>query len=256
MQHVTAQRAHHNVDTNNFLGHPDSYGVEAEHRYKSSKVEGRWQWNRDVQNVVSQMPSHMFNEDQENNGTRSYYQGHTPEPKLVSEHQANKHHEQDMDIGYEDNSLPLTFEVLEQRFLDEVTKLTTEQSDAEDAENARHREKISEINTRYQEKLSALRAQQANRREEFLCRESNTRLSQYHQAGMHYTGTTLHDIRGYSGEPASGATEEVHRASATNQFDSYRDQPLFFVGARNPANEGRIPYSEGRVYNNAGARYY
>lgn len=48
--------------------------------------------------------------------------------------------EEDMDIGYEDKHLSQTFEGLEKRFLDDITKLSKEQIDVEDAENARHRE--------------------------------------------------------------------------------------------------------------------
>lgn len=53
-------------------------------------------------------------------------------------------HEEDMDIGYEDNRVVQTFEGLEQRFLDDIMKLNKEQTDAEDAENARHREVCSD----------------------------------------------------------------------------------------------------------------
>ncbi|KAL0436236.1 UNVERIFIED_CONTAM: hypothetical protein Sradi_0331500 [Sesamum radiatum] len=49
--------------------------------------------------------------------------------------------EEDMDIGYEDNRVLHTFEGLEQRFFDDIMKLSKEQIDAEDAENARHRER-------------------------------------------------------------------------------------------------------------------
>lgn len=49
-------------------------------------------------------------------------------------------HEQDMEIGYEDNPPPLTFEALEKKFKDETLKLLKEQLDAEDAEIIRHRE--------------------------------------------------------------------------------------------------------------------
>ena len=52
-------------------------------------------------------------------------------------------HEEDMDIGYEDNRMPPTLEGLEQRFVDDIMKLSKEQTDAEDAENARHREVCS-----------------------------------------------------------------------------------------------------------------
>jgi hypothetical protein len=45
-----------------------------------------------------------------------------------------------MELGFEDKSLPMSFEGLERKFFDEVTKLAKEQGDAEVAENARHRE--------------------------------------------------------------------------------------------------------------------
>lgn len=49
-------------------------------------------------------------------------------------------HEVDMEIGYEDNPFHLNFEGLEKRFQEEILKLIKEQIDAENAENARHRE--------------------------------------------------------------------------------------------------------------------
>lgn len=48
--------------------------------------------------------------------------------------------EEDMDMGYEDNHMVETFESLKQRFINDITKLSKEQSDAEDAKNTRHRE--------------------------------------------------------------------------------------------------------------------
>lgn len=46
----------------------------------------------------------------------------------------------EMEAGREDNILPQTYEGLEQKFLNDVVKLSKELHDAEDAENARHRE--------------------------------------------------------------------------------------------------------------------
>lgn len=45
-----------------------------------------------------------------------------------------------MEIGYADNTFPMTYEGLDRIFLDDILKLVKEQNDAEDAENARHRE--------------------------------------------------------------------------------------------------------------------
>ena len=75
----------------------------------------------------------------------SYHQGRKSDPRMLLERQDNNDPrsnpgEEDMDIGYEDKPVLQTFEGLQQSFLDEITKLAKEQNDAEDAENARHRE--------------------------------------------------------------------------------------------------------------------
>lgn len=49
-------------------------------------------------------------------------------------------HKEDTDLIYEANNLSSTYEGLEQKFLDDILKLSKEQNDAEDVENARHRE--------------------------------------------------------------------------------------------------------------------
>ena len=81
---------------------------------------------------------------QRGDASRSYYQGQRPDPKMALEKQGNNDRrsqppEEDMDIGYED-PLSQSFEGLEQRFMDDILMLSKEQSDAEDAENTRHRE--------------------------------------------------------------------------------------------------------------------
>jgi hypothetical protein len=49
-------------------------------------------------------------------------------------------HEENIDVRYEGNHLSQTFEGLEQNFHDDIIKLTKEQQEVEDAEQARHRE--------------------------------------------------------------------------------------------------------------------
>ncbi|XP_021901343.1 uncharacterized protein LOC110817208 isoform X5 [Carica papaya] len=104
--------------------------------------------------MASAQPPHGFlylnHYGQGGGGTRSYYQGESIES---SENQVKKENktqpqEQDMEIGYEDNPLLQTFEGLDKKFLNEIMKLVKEQTDAEDAENVRHREIIN-INTKY-----------------------------------------------------------------------------------------------------------
>ena len=75
----------------------------------------------------------------------SFYQGQRADAKLALEKQSNNDprsqpHDEDMDIGYEDNPLSHTLEGIEKKFHDDFLKLAKEQADAEDAENARHRE--------------------------------------------------------------------------------------------------------------------
>lgn len=88
---------------------------------------------------------HSCNVGQDGDITRSYFQGQRTDPKLALEKQSNNDARsqpvnEDMDIGYEDNPISQTFEGLEQKFFDDIMKLAKEQSNAEDAENARHRE--------------------------------------------------------------------------------------------------------------------
>ncbi|KAM7526744.1 hypothetical protein LguiA_016646 [Lonicera macranthoides] len=207
------------------------------------------------------------------NIAQSLSQGGMADRKVGLEKQANNEsrhhpHEQDMEIGYEDKPSQLSYKALEQKLQDELLKLVMEQNDAEDKENARHREKIIEINTKYQEQVSSLRARHNKQREEYLRKESEERLHQYHQTGIvhHLIKSGASDPRGYGVAPAAAAAE-AHRSFGTGQYDSYRERSPFLGGgisqgaeARVPYPEGhleaRVPYPEGRVYNNAGARYY
>lgn len=89
--------------------------------------------------------SHACFAGQGGDTSRSYFQGQRPDPKLAMEKQNNndsrsQSHNEDMDLGYEDKPSSQTFEELEQKFLDDIRKLTKEQNDAEDAEIARHKE--------------------------------------------------------------------------------------------------------------------
>lgn len=259
MQHMPSQIVP-NAGMNNFAGHPNSFPTEEMHLYKSSKGEGHWQWDGDVRNVSNQTSSLPFNKGEGGNRARSYYQDQMPEHKRGSGNQANREprslpHEQDMKIGYDDCPSTLTFECLEQKFHDEIMNLAKEHSDAEDAENARHREKIIEINTRYQEEVTALRAKQVTQREELFRKESQTRFNQYLQAGRpHYRNTGVPNAHGYAEIPVA-VPAEAHQDFATSQLESYRELPQVLGSGRTQGSEVRVPYPSGRVYDNA-ARYY
>ncbi|RVW81731.1 hypothetical protein CK203_049514 [Vitis vinifera] len=112
--------------------------------------------------------------------------------------------------------------------------------------------KINAINAQYQDQLGALRARHANRRDEFLRRESHARQSQYQQAAMdHFSNSSMgpSDPHGYD------RVEEQRRAYNADHFDSYRERARFLGGARDHGFEPRGQYPGGRVYD-TGSRYY
>ena len=74
-----------------------------------------------------------------------FYQGQIPDPKPQHEKTGLKdvkcsEHDKEINVAYQDPSLPQTLELLEQRFLDEIMKLTKDQNDAEDEENRRNQD--------------------------------------------------------------------------------------------------------------------
>lgn len=257
MQHISGQRMEQK--SGHYQGRSEPLTSDKEHPYGASKADGQWRWERDGSKVPNSMSPQMFNEGQGGDTSRSYFQGQRQDSKMALERQGNNDprsqpHEEDMDIGYEDNPSSRTFEGLEQRFLDDIMKLSKEQTDAEDAENARHRERINTINAQYQEQLAALRARHSGRRDEFLRRESHARQQQYQQATMdHYpnSGMGPSDPHGYGGAAGS----ESHRTYNVDQYDSYRERARFLGSTRDHGFESRGPYPGGRVYD-TGSRYY
>lgn len=257
MQHMAGQRMEQK--SGHYQGRSEPLTSDKEHPYGASKADGQWRWERDGSKVPNSMSPQMFNEGQGGDTSRSYFQGQRQDSKMALERQGNNDprsqpREEDMDIGYEDNPSSRTFEGLEQRFLDDIMKLSKEQTDAEDAENARHSERINTINAQYQEQLVALRARHSGRRDEFLRRESHARQQQYQEATMdHYpnSGMGPSDPHGYGGAAGS----ESHRTYNVDQYDSYRERARFLGSTRDHGFESRGPYPGGRVYD-TGSRYY
>ncbi|KAL2506947.1 hypothetical protein Fot_30594 [Forsythia ovata] len=226
----------------------------------SNHHHNQWRWERDGGHTKlpmnSMSPHASFNEGQGYQAPRSYYQDQRPDPQMSLEKQSgsdprHQPREEDMDIGYEDNRMSQTFEGLEQRFLDDIMKLSKEQTDAEDAENARHRERINTINIQYQEQLAALRARHATRRDEFLQRESRARQQQYQQTAMDqysnsHMGTS--DPHGYNVRTSPAG--DPNRAYSADQYDSYRERSRFSGSARDQGFEPKV-----RVYD-TGSCYY
>ena len=161
-----------------------------------------------------------------------------------------------MESRFGDGLLPQNFDGLEQKFIDDIINFSKEQNDAEDEENARHREvylhipisvlafsfftssllnilhfdaylqRIIAINSQYEEQLAALRAQHAGRRDELLRRESSARHHQY-QKGIrdHYPngGIGPGNPRGSSGVTTLAASGRAHQNYESEHFNSYRE---------------------------------
>ncbi|XP_061362298.1 uncharacterized protein LOC133306040 [Gastrolobium bilobum] len=219
---------------------------------KTSSIEVHLKRDRYGSNVYG-FPIPAHNEAQANNGIRPYIQDETIDPKFSERIQPNQEmdppHEQDMEIGYEDSPPPPTYERLEQRFIDEIVKLARERSDAEDAEFTRHKERILEIDREYREKLSSLRAQQATRREEFLSKELQTRLNQYHEGKRkHCPNMKVPDVHGYV---TFTAGESISRFGGGTEYKHDGEQTKCLSSGRSQGSEVRVPLPPGRVYNNS-----
>ncbi|KAE9616787.1 hypothetical protein Lalb_Chr03g0028501 [Lupinus albus] len=259
-KHIAGQRME-TKSGGNFEERLEAFTPERENPYANSKPEGQWRWESDELKMPNSMSSNMYNEGQGGDASRSYFQRQRPDPKFALQNQSNSDsrsqaREEDRDVGYEGNRSS-QFEGLEKNFNDDIVKLAKELNDAEDAEQARHREKINAVNTQYEEKLAALRAQHASRRSEFLQRESQARQQQYQQSirdPYPSGGMSSRDPHCYTVNAPDGG--EVQRGYSSDQFDPYREQARFLGNARDQRFEPRGPYPGGRVYDTTGSRYY
>ncbi|KAE8664590.1 putative phosphatidylglycerol/phosphatidylinositol transfer protein [Hibiscus syriacus] len=252
MQHAPAQRME--VKPGQFQGQLEAFTPERDQPYQTPKSDGQWSLVEPVAGQVM-LP---WSVGQGTDGSRMYFQGQRPDPNLSLEKQnadiRSRPHDENMEVGYEQNVLPPTLEGLEKKFHDDMMKLAKEQSEAEDAENTRHREKINAINTQYQEQLTALRARHANRRDELLRKESLARQQQYQQAMMDYYPHTGNNPHGYGSIAGPAAVGDAYRGYNTDNFDSYGERSRFHGGARDQGFEPRGSYQGGRAYD-TGSRY-
>ncbi|KAK6119834.1 hypothetical protein DH2020_046429 [Rehmannia glutinosa] len=253
---------HHNSKSGYYQGrHQEQQSLGEK---EGGQHNNQWRWERDGAQAklpqTAMSPTAPFSEGKGREAPRSYYQNQRMDSRMPLERQGggdprSQSHEEDMDIGYEDNRVMQTFEGLEQRFLDDIMKLSKEQTDAEDAENARHREKINAINAQYEEQLFSLRARHASRRDDFLRRESQARQQQYQQIMEPYptSGIGPSDPRGFNS--ASASEREPNRAYSSESYDPYRERNRFPGNARDHGYESKVPYPRGRAYD-SGSRYY
>ncbi|OAY74536.1 hypothetical protein ACMD2_10693 [Ananas comosus] len=275
-QHMSAQRLQQLSGNSQYSGR-DSMQPGEDHQYNLSKMEGQWQWHQDGSKDSSELPPYAYTEGkfccwinsnigQGTDGARSLYESQRLDSKQPSKDPRAQARHNEMEAGREDNILPQTYEGLEQKFLNDVVKLSKELHDAEDAENARHRERLGEINAQYQEKLIALRARQATRREEFLRKESQARLLQYQQASMqnYQNSAGPSEAQGFSSAAATAAAaaaagsayaEPQRDYASAGHYESYGQRSEVGRGGRGRGFEPRGQYSGGRGYNSDN-RYY
>ncbi|PKA45806.1 hypothetical protein AXF42_Ash018357 [Apostasia shenzhenica] len=249
MQHMSTQRMQYNSGRNQFSGRADE-----EHQYMSSNTEGQWQWDRGIQKGANAMSPHMYKEDQGSDVSRSAHNNLRSDSKMASEKQMVRDsrgqllpNQDEMEYGYED--IPQTFETLEQKFLQDIMKLTKEHQEAEDQENARHREKLNEINSKYLENLMTTRARQATHRDDFLLKEMQALHQQYRHACLssYHNNTAPSDA--YAGSySATAALAVPHQSHERVNFEPYR-------GGRGRGSQSRGQHRGGRSYN-SGGRYY
>lgn len=254
MQHMSSQRMQYNT------------GMD-EHQYMPSKAEGQWQWDSrgDPKGTHSMSPD-IYKEGQRSDASRSTFHGQRPDSKMALEKQLgsdsrSQPRQDDVEAGFDDINHPPTFEVIEEKFLLDIMKLTKEQHEAEDKENARHRERLIDIDTQYQEKLAAIRTRQAALRDEFLRKESLARHQQYQQLSMmssYHKNSGLRETYGYGPAPpaATAAQGAPHQGFGRGNFESYRERPEFVDEARIREFESRGQYPVDRAYNSGGGRYY
>lgn len=211
------------------------------------------------------LPTIAYNEAQGNNGIQRYIPDESIDTKVNWQNQANQEmdeaREEDMEIGYDESPPTPTYEGLEQRFIDEIMKLVKDRSDKEDAEFARHNERIVEINTDFQEKLSSLRALQETRREEFLRKEAQARLNQdQHGKRNRYPDIKVEDANGYLCPSTTFIAREVTSSSrfhGVTEYNKYVGDPKECLTTTSNGmqttqrNEKRVPLPPGRVYKNS-----
>ncbi|GLJ47747.1 hypothetical protein SUGI_1008460 [Cryptomeria japonica] len=264
MQHIAAQRMQHSSGSQHYPSMPDVPPIDMEQHYTSSQGDGHWKWEgRGPPDPVSGniSPSKVRGPD----GASPYYHGQMPDSIPSDGNNAlpkESNQKLEVDAGFEDQTLPKSFEAFEQKLMDEVMKLTKQQDDAEDDENTWHRERTREIHEQFQAKLVALRAQHAKRREEFLCHEMQTRVDQYrqpasskqyHESGggpMHGYKENLNDNRGYSSSVADG------HQGYPGGYDARRDEMQYYGNPphtfnRNQSYDMREAFSGSRMYESA-----
>ncbi|KAI4382213.1 hypothetical protein MLD38_008204 [Melastoma candidum] len=235
-----------------YHGQFEAFTPPRDDTHLGSKVEAQLGWDRGGPDPAHSAAGRMMYEGQGIGPSRSYYQGQRQDSRMHLERHGSSDNRPpwnnaDMDVEYDKSPFLPTFEALERKFLDDIGKLAKELNDAEDAENTRHREKINAINAQYQEQLMSLRTKHANRRDEFLRRESTARQQQYQKVMIDRyssSGRSPRNPKNFGGGAVPGSAGPY---SMSDRYDSFGDGSRPHGGARG-RGDTRGPYQGGRTY--------
>ncbi|MCO5572103.1 hypothetical protein L7F22_025854 [Adiantum nelumboides] len=168
MQHIASQQTQYDPNMQPYAGQDASY-YDEQHN-SMDQLGARRQWETGSQNGAFSMAPYGLK------GGPQY-----DERSLSKGVSKEDDHGRDGDASFDQQGMPMTLEALEQKFVQETMQLTKDLNDAEDKENARHRQAIREIQEQYQQKMASLRAAQGKRRDEFLRHDAHFRQHQYQQ---------------------------------------------------------------------------
>eukprot|EP00250_Pteridium_aquilinum_P020623 c24889_g2_i2 orf=528-1979(-) len=261
MQHIAGQQAHHDPSMLPYPGQDVPYYGDGAHG-NIGQLEARRQWEAENQN-----------------GSFPYgYKGDRGRPLSAKRGDFGPERElgrgdfgPERELGYDQQSSGQTLEGLEHSFVQETMQLTKELNDAEDKENARHREAMRDIQEQYQQKVVVLRAQQGKRREEFLRQEVQFRQQQYQQYQQHPAQVGAkhynYDMGGaMSGGLNSSAREQPGYGNGSADrndtrgggYGSYRGDEGYHNSShsyRNSGYEPGMPHSRNQAYDAGPYRY-
>eukprot|EP00250_Pteridium_aquilinum_P020624 c24889_g3_i1 orf=439-1338(-) len=167
MQHIASQQTQYDPNVQPYAGQEGPYYDE---QHSSMDQMARRQWETGNQNGSFGMASFGLK------GGPQYDERSIPKGVAKEEDRGR-----DVEAGFDQQAMAQTLEALEQKFVQETMQLTKDLNDAEDSENARHRQSMREIQEQYQQKMVSLRAQQGKRRDEFLRQEAHFRQQHYQQ---------------------------------------------------------------------------
>ncbi|CAM8897925.1 unnamed protein product [Rhodiola kirilowii] len=260
MRHAPSQRIDPKSGSGNFQRREQGLASERGHDYANARDEEQWRSGKDGSNMSN--PHQLHRDDLE----KLIYQDQRSDFQSSFGSQGNRFHprQEGLEIQFADDSMMARgFDSLENKFLNDIMKLVSEQKNAEDAEYTRHKEKLDTINIQYEEQLTTQRVNQASRRDVILQNESNARQQQYQQLmSDQYSNYSIPSNNPHiynEASSASASTRYAHRQHDTTSTcnnktkDSYKynQRSHFSAGSEeHHGPESQNSYHSGRIYDN------